>query len=69
MDTVFTAIERAALPKQVVYSDFGAALAMIAMFKACRAKPRSKGQLLQESATLVVACPIEGTATDTAEAA
>ena len=29
MDTVFTAIERAALPKQVVYSDFAAAAAMI----------------------------------------
>ncbi len=29
MDRVFTAIERAALPKQVVYSDFAAAPAMI----------------------------------------
>ena len=29
MDTAFTAIERAALPKQVVYSDFAAAPAMI----------------------------------------
>jgi hypothetical protein len=29
MDTVFTAIERATLPKQVVHSDFGAAPAMI----------------------------------------
>jgi hypothetical protein len=29
MDTVFTAIERAALPTQVVHSDFAAAPAMI----------------------------------------
>ncbi len=29
MDRVFTAIERAALPKQVVYSDFAAAPAKI----------------------------------------
>jgi hypothetical protein len=29
MDTVFTAIERAARPKQVVYSDFAAAAAII----------------------------------------
>ena len=29
MDRVFTAIERAALPKRVVYSDFAAAPAMI----------------------------------------
>jgi hypothetical protein len=33
MDTVFTAIERAALPKQVGYSDFGAALAMISDYE------------------------------------
>jgi hypothetical protein len=29
MDRVFMAIERSALPKQVVHTDFGAALAMI----------------------------------------
>jgi hypothetical protein len=29
MDTVFTAIERAALPKRVAYSDFAATPAMI----------------------------------------
>jgi hypothetical protein len=29
MDRVFTVIERAALPKQVVYSDFAATPAMI----------------------------------------
>jgi|GraSoiStandDraft_32_1057276.scaffolds.fasta_scaffold229041_2 hypothetical protein len=29
MDRVFMAIERGALPKQVVHTDFGAALAMI----------------------------------------
>ena len=29
MDRVFTAIERAALPKRVVYSDFAATPAMI----------------------------------------
>jgi hypothetical protein len=29
MDRVFMAVERGALPKQVVHTDFGAALAMI----------------------------------------